>query len=145
VPHTVARIGSQSLIEISACAAWQDSGRTLGGPYTSPSSPRRISKQDGRPEVRPSFVHIPEGRYKICRNTSALEPEIITETLVSVITRSYVQGEQETVPRSVAVKAGHTRRTQTKEPHDIIKELRMLSSLSHPSVGNLVGSLNSFL
>ncbi|THH13491.1 hypothetical protein EW146_g6721 [Bondarzewia mesenterica] len=42
--------------------------------------------------------------------------------------------------QTVAVKAANTRREFTKEPHDIIKELRLLSSLSHPGIINILGS-----
>jgi hypothetical protein len=34
----------------------------------------------------------------------------------------------------VAVKAGKAKKKLVLEPHDIVKELRLLSSLSHPSV-----------
>jgi hypothetical protein len=34
----------------------------------------------------------------------------------------------------VAVKAGKAKKKLVLEPHDIVKELRLLSSLSHPAV-----------
>jgi cyclin-dependent kinase 8/11 len=36
--------------------------------------------------------------------------------------------------RLVAVKEGKAKKHLVLEPHDIIKELRLLSSLSHPAV-----------
>ncbi|KAI0034344.1 kinase-like domain-containing protein, partial [Vararia minispora EC-137] len=61
--------------------------------------------------------------------------EVVAETLVSIITRSFVQGE---VTRVVAVKSGYVKKSLVKEPHDIAKEIRILSSLSHPCVIELL-------
>jgi hypothetical protein len=52
---------------------------------------------------------------------------------VSVITKAVAvddDGEEEVV----AIKAGKASRKLVLEPHDIVKELRLLSSLSHPAV-----------
>ncbi|KAI9455932.1 kinase-like protein, partial [Lactarius psammicola] len=62
----------------------------------------------------------------------------IAETLVSVITKAVVtldDGEQ----RLVAVKVGRAKKNLVLEPHDIIKELRLLSSLSHPAIISVLG------
>jgi hypothetical protein len=49
-------------------------------------------------------------------------------------------GEQQLV----AVKAGMAKKKLVLEPHDIVKELRLLSSLSHPAVSlHLFFSLRS--
>jgi hypothetical protein len=64
---------------------------------------------------------------------SSFQDSLITETLVSVITKAVItldDGEQ----RLVAVKEGKAKKHLVLEPHDIIKELRLLSSLSHPAV-----------
>ena len=63
----------------------------------------------------------------------SFQDSLITETLVSVITKAVItldDGEQ----RLVAVKEGKAKKHLVLEPHDIIKELRLLSSLSHPAV-----------
>jgi len=36
--------------------------------------------------------------------------------------------------QAVAIKAGKAKKRLVLEPHDIVKELRLLSSLSHPAV-----------
>ncbi|KAI9444611.1 kinase-like protein [Lactarius indigo] len=63
---------------------------------------------------------------------------LIAETLVSIVTKAVVtldDGEQ----RLVAVKVGRARKGLVLEPHDIIKELRLLSSLSHPAIISVLG------
>ncbi|KAH9010905.1 kinase-like protein [Lactarius hengduanensis] len=63
---------------------------------------------------------------------------LIAETLVSVVTKAVItldDGEQ----RSVAIKVGKARKGLVLEPHDIIKELRLLSSLSHPAIISVLG------
>ncbi|KAI0319547.1 kinase-like domain-containing protein [Amylostereum chailletii] len=64
--------------------------------------------------------------------------ELIAETIVSVISRSYIQ-EPNGASRLVAIKAGSTKRKFVKEPHDISKELRLLLSLSHPAIIQVIG------
>ncbi|KAI0253193.1 kinase-like protein [Lactifluus subvellereus] len=63
---------------------------------------------------------------------------LVTETLVSVITKTVITlddgGKQ-----LVAVKAGKAKKRLVLEPHDIIKELRLLSSLSHPAIISVLG------
>lgn len=63
---------------------------------------------------------------------------LITETLVSVITKAVAidDDEQEQV---VAIKAGKAKKKLVLEPHDIVKELRLLSSLSHPAIISVLG------
>jgi hypothetical protein len=61
------------------------------------------------------------------------QDSLITETLVSVITKAVItldDGRQQLV----AIKAGKAKKKLVLEPHDIVKELRLLSSLSHPAV-----------
>jgi hypothetical protein len=55
---------------------------------------------------------------------------------VSVITKAVaVDDDTDGVEEQmVAIKAGKAKRKFVLEPHDIIKELRLLSSLSHPAV-----------
>jgi hypothetical protein len=60
---------------------------------------------------------------------------LITETLVSVITKAVlVDDDDDGGQQLVAVKAGKAKKKLVLEPHDIVKELRLLSSLSHPAV-----------
>ncbi|KAH8992396.1 kinase-like protein [Lactarius akahatsu] len=63
---------------------------------------------------------------------------LIAETLVSVVTKAVItldDGEQ----RLVAIKVGKARKGLVLEPHDIVKELRLLSSLSHPAIISVLG------
>ena len=63
----------------------------------------------------------------------SFQHSLVAETLVSVITKAVIildDGEE----RLVAVKEGKAKKNLVLEPHDIIKELRLLSSLSHPAV-----------
>lgn len=69
----------------------------------------------------------------IQRERLSSQHSLVAETLVSVITKAVIildDGEE----RLVAVKEGKTKKNLVLEPHDIIKELRLLSSLSHPAV-----------
>ena len=69
----------------------------------------------------------------IQRERLSFQHSLVAETLVSVITKAVIildDGEE----RLVAVKEGKTKKNLVLEPHDIIKELRLLSSLSHPAV-----------
>ena len=69
----------------------------------------------------------------IQRERLSFQHSLVAETLVSVITKAVIisdDGEE----RPVAVKEGKTKKNLVLEPHDIIKELRLLSSLSHPAV-----------
>ncbi|KAI0066533.1 kinase-like protein [Artomyces pyxidatus] len=65
-------------------------------------------------------------------------PDVIAETLVSLITRSYILLEDGT-QQVVAVKAAPASRKFTQEPHDIVKELRLLSTLSHSNIITVLG------
>lgn len=56
--------------------------------------------------------------------------EIISEGPTSIVTR--IKSESSDGPRFIAVKTSTT--THAKEPHDIIKEVRLLASLSHINV-----------
>ncbi|KAI0053401.1 kinase-like protein [Auriscalpium vulgare] len=74
------------------------------------------------------------------------EPEVdrygsvfVTETLVSLISRSRIYAEDGT-DQIVAVKAGRSSRRLTKEPHDIVKEVRLLRGLVHPNIITVLGS-----
>ena len=62
--------------------------------------------------------------------------EIISEGPTSIVTR--IESELPDGPRFIAVKTSTT--THAKEPHDIIKEVRLLASLSHPNVCCLLGA-----
>jgi hypothetical protein len=56
--------------------------------------------------------------------------EIIEEGPVSVVSRAQIKSSGQWL----AVKTASIRRTFTKEPHDIIKENRVLSTLRHQNV-----------
>lgn len=60
--------------------------------------------------------------------------EIISEGPASTVVR--IKSELLDGPRFVAVKTSTT--THAKEPHDIIKEVRLLTSLAHPNVRHVV-------
>lgn len=60
--------------------------------------------------------------------------EIIYDGPTSTVTR--IESDLPDGPRFVAVKTSTT--THAKEPHDIIKEVRLLASLSHINVRYLV-------
>lgn len=62
--------------------------------------------------------------------------EIISEGPTSVVTRIESESQLPDGPRFVAVKTSTT--SHAKEPHDIIKEVRLLASLSHPNVCYIV-------
>jgi len=62
-----------------------------------------------------------------------LKDGLVTETLVSVITRG-VTIDANGGELLIAVKTGKTKKKLVLEPHDIVKEVRLLSSLSHPAV-----------
>lgn len=54
---------------------------------------------------------------------------------MSVITKAVaIDDDTDGEEQMVAIKAGKTKRKFVLEPHDIVKELRLLSSLSHPAV-----------
>ncbi|VDB91512.1 unnamed protein product [Peniophora sp. CBMAI 1063] len=63
---------------------------------------------------------------------------LIVETLVSIISRSVIRSEDGTT-RVVAVKSSSVKPRFTKEPHDIAKELRLLSMISHPCIIEVLG------
>ncbi|KAI0308378.1 kinase-like domain-containing protein, partial [Multifurca ochricompacta] len=63
---------------------------------------------------------------------------LITETLVSLITKAVISLEDGR-QQLVAVKSGKANKKFVLEPHDIVKELRLLSSLSHPAVISVLG------
>ena len=73
----------------------------------------------------------------VTRRCSSVDPwqdsTLITETLVSVITQG-VTIDADGGEQLVAVKSGKTKKKLVLEPHDIVKEVRLLSSLSHPAV-----------
>jgi hypothetical protein len=60
--------------------------------------------------------------------------EIISEGPASTVTKTTLQPEDEGEGQVVAVKSASLRRKFSAEPHDIIKELRILSAVSHPNV-----------
>lgn len=54
---------------------------------------------------------------------------------MSVITKAVaIDDDTDGEEQMVAIKAGKAKRNFVLEPHDIVKELRLLSSLSHPAV-----------
>lgn len=59
---------------------------------------------------------------------------------MSVITKA-VAVDDDGEEQVVAIKAGKAKRKLVLEPHDIVKELRLLSSLSHPAVRLHISSL----
>ena len=64
---------------------------------------------------------------------SQLKSEVIQESPVSTVSRTFTaigRGE----PQWLAAKSATIVRKFSKEPHDIKKELRILSSISHPNV-----------
>ncbi|ETW86672.1 hypothetical protein HETIRDRAFT_308454, partial [Heterobasidion irregulare TC 32-1] len=64
--------------------------------------------------------------------------DLLAETLVSTVTRSHLLlSDGSSYP--VAVKSATVLRKFTKEPHDIKKELRLLSMLSHHAIINILG------
>ncbi|KAG8219241.1 kinase-like protein [Butyriboletus roseoflavus] len=65
--------------------------------------------------------------------------EIISEGPTSIVTR--IESELLDGPRFIAIKSSTT--THAKEPHDIIKEVRLLTSLSHPNIIPLIKQLRS--
>lgn len=71
-------------------------------------------------------------------STSSTDPrrlqEIISDGPVSTVTR--IESESPDGSRFMAVKTTTT--THAKEPHDIIKEVRLLASLSHPNVRRII-------
>ncbi|KAH0837776.1 kinase-like domain-containing protein [Lanmaoa asiatica] len=60
--------------------------------------------------------------------------EIISEGPASIVTR--IESDLPDGPRFIAVKTSTT--TYAKEPHDIIKEVRLLTFLSHPNIIPLI-------
>lgn len=74
-------------------------------------------------------------RVVTCRpsSTNPLKDALITETLVSVITQGKTI-DADAGELLIAVKTGKAKKKLVLEPHDIVKEVRLLSSLSHPAV-----------
>lgn len=60
--------------------------------------------------------------------------EIIEEGPVSTVSRTWTTIADDKEPRWLVVKTATIVRKFSKEPHDIVKELRILSSISHPNV-----------
>jgi serine/threonine protein kinase len=63
--------------------------------------------------------------------------DLIEESPASTVSRTWTAtaGGRE---QWIVLKTATVRRKFSKEPHDIIKELRILSSLSHPNVGRML-------
>ncbi|KAJ3508273.1 hypothetical protein NLJ89_g5848 [Agrocybe chaxingu] len=68
-----------------------------------------------------------------------LHYDIIEEGPCSTVARAWTAIE-DGKPQWVVVKSASTVRKFAREPHDIVKELRLLSSLAHPNIVNLMGS-----
>ena len=68
-----------------------------------------------------------------CLSSDPLKDALITETLVSVITQG-ITIDADGGELLIAVKTGKAKNNLVLEPHDIVKEVRLLSSLSHPAV-----------
>jgi cyclin-dependent kinase 8/11 len=67
--------------------------------------------------------------------------ELIEEGLASTVSRTWTALEEDGEARWVAVKTATINRRFAKEPHDIVKELRVLCSLSHINVGFLIAGI----
>ncbi|KAH9950959.1 kinase-like domain-containing protein [Amylocystis lapponica] len=64
--------------------------------------------------------------------------ETIAETPISYITKTRLRHAEAAIP-TVAIKSASTLRKFSKQPHDIVKELRLLRCLSHINVIELLG------
>ncbi|KAF9469526.1 kinase-like domain-containing protein [Collybia nuda] len=60
--------------------------------------------------------------------------EIIEEGPVSTVSRTWITIADDEEPQCVVVKTATIVRKFSKEPHDIVKEVRILSSISHPNI-----------
>ncbi|KAF8808202.1 kinase-like protein [Phlegmacium glaucopus] len=72
----------------------------------------------------------------IVQITDTPEYDVIEEGPYSTVARMWTDGEAQWI----AVKTASTLRKFTREPHDILKELRLLSEISHPNVLDIIGS-----
>ena len=64
--------------------------------------------------------------------------ELIEEGIASTVSRTWTSLEEDAEAQWVAVKTATTNRRFAKEPHDIVKELRVLCSISHINVGGII-------
>lgn len=68
------------------------------------------------------------------REQPASHYDIIQEGAFSTVARTWVSIKENEEPQWVVVKSSSTVRKFAREPHDIIKELRLLESISHENV-----------
>ncbi|KAJ3773548.1 kinase-like domain-containing protein [Lentinula raphanica] len=66
--------------------------------------------------------------------------ELIAEGLASTVSKTWASVDNRE-PQLLAVKTSTTVKKWAKEPHDIMKECRVLKSLSHPNVISVIDSL----
>ncbi|TFY64632.1 hypothetical protein EVG20_g5881 [Dentipellis fragilis] len=103
--------------------------------------PSHGAKQDS--QIRQEELDYLKGKGKATIKNAAWRSErfedatVIAETLVSVVYRQRVHMSDGS-HQWTAVKTGEADKHLTKEPHDIIKELRILLSLSHPNIINVL-------
>lgn len=62
--------------------------------------------------------------------------EVIEEGPASTVSRTWVALEEDDEPQWVVVKTATTNRRFAKEPHDIVKELRVLCGITHINVSS---------
>jgi hypothetical protein len=76
-----------------------------------------------------------------CTCTSSMFDVIFESPASTVYKTSRVLSEQNgsSSTRLLAVKSGSSAREYTPEPHDIVKEARILSHLDHPNVSRRYG------
>ncbi|PFH48127.1 hypothetical protein AMATHDRAFT_197100 [Amanita thiersii Skay4041] len=65
---------------------------------------------------------------------------LVERGLVSTVKKAFLPGfgEDTSVPRWIAVKTATTWHKYAKQPHDVIKELRLLSAVSHSNIINVL-------
>ncbi|KAF9011329.1 kinase-like domain-containing protein [Cyathus striatus] len=69
--------------------------------------------------------------------------DIIKEGPISTVARTWTRIDEHGEPQWVAVKTATTFKKFAKEPHDVIKELRIMSDLNHPNIIQVLGSFRT--
>jgi cyclin-dependent kinase 8/11 len=69
--------------------------------------------------------------------------KLIEEGPASTVARTWTALEEDGEAQWVVVKTATTNRKFAKEPHDIVKELRVLCGISHINVGTLNSEIST--
>ncbi|KAF5312234.1 hypothetical protein D9619_002503 [Psilocybe cf. subviscida] len=92
-------------------------------------------------DIRPTLLTQPSVQTDVLRilGTPGSHYDVIQEGPFATVARTWTT-IKDGVPQWVVVKSSSTLRKFTREPHDIVKELRLLSCMMHPNIVYVMGS-----